>query len=331
MAARHEPILHTIRLTLRPLVAADAPMVHEAMSDPRVMAYWSSAPHTTREETAAWMADALDQAGAGRRYEWAIEHRGAVIGRVAFRELPWIGCFLLPDAWGQGFASEALEAACRFGLDTLGLPAVLADVDPRNDASLALFARVGFTERARGTGTWEVGGRWQDSVFLARDHPAHGAGTRIEEADGPCDLALVRALMREYQAWLGIDLGFQNFDDEVGGLPGAYAAPGGAILLAFDGGTPLGMVAMRPLTADRVEMKRLFVRQTARARGVGRLLVAAIIERARATGYHAMCLDTLPVMARAQRMYERFGFADVEPYYESPVPGTRFLSLSLRP
>ena len=114
-----------------------------------------------------------------------------------------------------------------------------------------------------------------------------------------------------------------------GEFPGDYAPPGGDLLLARLNGDPVGVVGFRRLDEDRAEMKRLFVRPAARGTGAGRLLVARVIEAARARGYKTMVLDTLPVMQAAQRMYEEFGFRDIPPYYESPIAGTRYLALDL--
>jgi ribosomal protein S18 acetylase RimI-like enzyme len=143
------------------------------------------------------------------------------------------------------------------------------------------------------------------------------------------DLADIRLMLGEYAAGLGIDLSFQGFDREVRDLPGDYTPPSGALLIARTGERALGMVAMRRRGPARAEMKRLFVRPAARSAGLGRRLAEAIIEAARAAGYHEMVLDTLPTMADAQELYARLGFRDMPPYYESPIAGTRFMALAL--
>ena len=155
-----------------------------------------------------------------------------------------------------------------------------------------------------------------------------GAPIEISPA-GKSDLEEVRSLLREYAAALGFSLEFQDFDGELAGLPGAYAPPNGALLLARDGHETAGCVALRRLAPGTCEMKRLYVRPAWRGRGVGALLVDAILAEARRRGYTRMRLDTVPGMEAAQRLYERLGFRDIAPYTDNPVPGTRFLELEL--
>jgi ribosomal protein S18 acetylase RimI-like enzyme len=145
----------------------------------------------------------------------------------------------------------------------------------------------------------------------------------------PADLPDIRAMLEEYAAWLAIDLSFQDFAREMRGLPGDYAPPGGDLYIARIGVDPAGMVAFRACRPGVAEMKRLFVRPSARGQGLGRTLVSYVINAARQAGYRRMILDTLPVMRDAQRMYEQFGFRDIEPYYDSPIAGTRYMALDL--
>src|SRR5215467_6584250 len=108
------------------------------------------------------------------------------------------------------------------------------------------------------------------------------------------DIDTVVALFREYAAGLEIDLGYQDFEDELESLPGAYAPPKGALLLAEIGGEPMGCVAVRGLHATNFcEMKRLYVRGKARGTGAGRALAEAALAEARRMNYDAMRLDTL--------------------------------------
>jgi len=151
----------------------------------------------------------------------------------------------------------------------------------------------------------------------------------IIEASDPASIVAARALFEEYQQALGVDLCFQGFAAELEGLPGDYAPPRGRLLLARDDRVIVGCVAMRPLTNGRCEMKRLYVKPQSRAGGVGRQLVERLIAEAQAIGYQQMCLDTLPQMAGAQRLYETLGFKDIPAYRHNPIAGTRFLGLDL--
>jgi putative acetyltransferase len=146
---------------------------------------------------------------------------------------------------------------------------------------------------------------------------------------GPADLGAIRAMLLEYADWLKVDLCFQGFTRELAELPGDYAPPRGALYIAHQNGEPLGMVALRGRDDGCAEMKRLYVRPAARGLGLGRQLIEHVIAAARARGYMAIVLDTLPVMQAAQRLYEEFGFRDIEPYYNSPIEGTRFMGLNL--
>jgi ribosomal protein S18 acetylase RimI-like enzyme len=143
------------------------------------------------------------------------------------------------------------------------------------------------------------------------------------------ELDEVRALLREYAGALPFALDFQGFADELATLPGAYAAPGGALLAARDGHRLAGCVALRPIDGETCEMKRLYVRPQHRGSGLGRLLVEAIVDAARTHGYRRMRLDTTPGMDAAQGLYEELGFREIPAYTHNPVAGTRFLQLEL--
>lgn len=139
------------------------------------------------------------------------------------------------------------------------------------------------------------------------------------------DLAPVRTLLREYEAGVGIGLSFQNFEQELATLDDFYET----ILLAREGDDLAGCVALRRLDERVCEMKRLYVRETFRGRGAGRMLAEAVIAEGRRRGYDRMRLDTLPTMTSAIALYERLGFRDIAPYRHNPIAGTRYLELAL--
>lgn len=154
---------------------------------------------------------------------------------------------------------------------------------------------------------------------------------RIGPAATPGDIAAIRDLFTTYAAGLGVDLGYQGFDAELAGLPGRYAPPRGALLLARGAdGAPLGCVALRAIDpVGCCEMKRLFVRPAARGTGLGRALAEAVIAEAARLGHREMRLDSLPGMRDAIALYTRIGFTPIAPYYATPVAGTVFLARRL--
>ena len=139
----------------------------------------------------------------------------------------------------------------------------------------------------------------------------------------------VRALLRAYAASLPFELAFQDFERELAELPGAYAPPRGALLVAHSDVGVTGCVALRPLEDDVCEMKRLFVLPAARGTGLGRKLATAVVVEARRLGYARLRLDTTPDMAVAQSLYDDLGFEEIGPYRHNPVAGTKFLELQL--
>ena len=155
---------------------------------------------------------------------------------------------------------------------------------------------------------------------------------KIIQAQSEDQVRDARELFREYHAWLEIDLCFQNFEAELAALPGEYVPPHGRLLLAGDDGELAGCVALRKIGEDVCEMKRLFLREGVRGRGLGRHLIEAIIEEARQMGYRRMRLDTLPPkMNDAIVLYRSMGFNQIESYYDNPVPGAIFMELELVP
>ena len=147
----------------------------------------------------------------------------------------------------------------------------------------------------------------------------------IVQATTPSHIQSIGALFREYEAFLQVDLCFQRFEEELASLPGKYAPPQGALLLALADGQTAGCVAMRPLNGSMCEMKRLFVQPAYLGRGIGKKLALAVMEHARAAGYARMRLDTLEKLGPALSLYAALGFQPCPPYYDNPLPGVVYL------
>ena len=139
----------------------------------------------------------------------------------------------------------------------------------------------------------------------------------------------VRQFFRNYAAWLGVDLSFQNFDQEMASLPGAYATPEGRLFFAEVDGQPAGCVGVRSFADGICEMKRLYVEPGMRGLGVGRALALEAIKAAKTVGYRRLLIDTLPSMRMAVKLYRELGFTEAPAYYKTPVEGTMFLALDL--
>lgn len=175
----------------------------------------------------------------------------------------------------------------------------------------------------------------------------------VKQATTPTDLTAIKSLFTDYASSLGIDLSFQNFTAELDSLPGLYAPPFGALFLALASDSEaIGCVGLRPLPeepkpkpcasreADEddvgygrqnniCEMKRLYCIPSSRGLGVGKALIEEVIREAVRLGYEEMRLDTLPSMEGARMLYGKYGFEEMEAYYETPLEGTFFLRKKL--
>ncbi|ATE61369.1 carbonate dehydratase [Thauera sinica] len=152
---------------------------------------------------------------------------------------------------------------------------------------------------------------------------------RALSASDTTELEQVRRFFRHYAAWLGVDLSFQGFADEVANLPGAYGRTDGRLFFAEADGRPAGCVGIRRFSEGVCEMKRLYVDPGMRGHGLGRQLALAAIKAAQALGYRRILLDTLPAMRIAVKLYRELGFTDAPAYYPTPIEGTIFLTLDL--
>jgi ribosomal protein S18 acetylase RimI-like enzyme len=152
---------------------------------------------------------------------------------------------------------------------------------------------------------------------------------KITSLQIPDEVDEVRQLFQEYEDFLGVDLCFQSFQEELASLPGKYGPPDGVLLIAIDGQNSVGCVALRKLEEGICEMKRLFVRPKYRGQGLGRRLAKQIIDEAVKLGYSSMRLDTLDKLIEAIRLYESLGFKRRDPYYHNPLSGVLYWELEL--
>ncbi len=155
----------------------------------------------------------------------------------------------------------------------------------------------------------------------------------LTQPTDPEALAIVHELFLEYASSLGVNLEFQDFENELATLPGDYAEPRGALLLALVDGAVAGCCALRPLdTSDypnAAEMKRLYVRKAFRGFGLGQELAEGMLDAARRAGYACVLLDTLDEMESARALYASLGFEEIPPYYHNPLPGSHYLKVDI--
>ena len=159
------------------------------------------------------------------------------------------------------------------------------------------------------------------------------ATLQVLQAETAAHYGEARSLIEEYAAELraasGVDLSFQNLSAELDHLPGIYGPPGGCLLLARRAADWIGCAALRAVSEEACEMKRLYIRPDARGTHGARRLAEALLVRAPLLGYRRMLLDTLEQMTAAQTLYGSLGFRRIEPYYFNPLPGAVFMELNL--
>ena len=155
-------------------------------------------------------------------------------------------------------------------------------------------------------------------------------GFELQQAEFPEQIASIRQLFLEYANSLSFSLCFQSFEKELAELPGDYAPPAGRLLLVTANHQPAGCVALHRIAPEVCEMKRLYVRQQFRGKGLGRMLAKRVIADAREIGYQKLRLDTVePLMRDAVAMYRKLGFREIAPYRENPIDGALYMELNL--
>ncbi len=163
-------MIRTERLTLRRAVVGDLANLHEVMRHPLAMRYWSTPPHPDLATTSAWLARLLAQDPA-TSVEFAVVLDGRVIGTAGGGTLPEVGYILHPDHWGKGLAQEAMRAVIAYAFAIHPLDHLMADVDPRNDASIRLLKRLGFELSGHADNTFCINGEWTHSDYYRLKRP----------------------------------------------------------------------------------------------------------------------------------------------------------------
>jgi ribosomal-protein-alanine N-acetyltransferase len=163
--------IQTSRLLLRAAQAGHSTALHTVLKDPQVMKYWSTLPHTSLSQTEDWLTKMILSPQNGTT-DFIISHNAIAIGKIGI----WspsskplggeIGFLLAKDHQRQGFMTEAMKALLPYYVNDLGYEKITADVDPRNDASIALLLKFGFRIVGRREQTIEIGGEWVDSLDL---------------------------------------------------------------------------------------------------------------------------------------------------------------------
>jgi len=165
----------TPRLLIRAAQDSDAKGLHECFSDPEAMKYWSTPPHTIFAETEQWIRNMTVTPQNGTTdFVIVVRSTGTTIGKCGI----WgkgalgdveIGFIIARKYWRKGLISEALSALLPYYFGELGYERITADVDPRNEASIASLKKRGFEVVGTRERTWEIAGVWVDSVDLAID------------------------------------------------------------------------------------------------------------------------------------------------------------------
>lgn len=153
---------------------------------------------------------------------------------------------------------------------------------------------------------------------------------KFVHVNSPENIKVAKELFTEYATSLEINLDFQDFERDFQDLPGEYAPPFGRLILAYYNKLSAGCVALKKLTNEICEMKRLYVKPEFRGKGIGKKLTEKIIYEAKGIGYLKMRLDTISSMKPAITIYRSFGFYEIEPYYDNPVKEALYFELDLK-
>lgn len=145
------------------------------------------------------------------------------------------------------------------------------------------------------------------------------------------DYRLATNLIEEYVEELGTDLSFQNINQELIDINTQYKRPEGVLFLLYENNEKLiGCFGIRRFDTDICELKRMYLRNEARGKGIGKCTLQKAIKEAVEMGYKTLRLDTLPSMKVAKQLYIKAGFKEIESYRFNPIKGSKFFEIKLK-
>jgi GNAT superfamily N-acetyltransferase len=152
--------------------------------------------------------------------------------------------------------------------------------------------------------------------------------TSIHQAETAEDQSRVRELFGEYLQWanerlneeFGIDFDIESMLERDMAKLQIFLPPRGRLLLATEESQAAGIACMKRIRRDMGEIKRMYVRPEFRGRGIGRVLLEALIAQAQQMGYPTVRGDSARFMKAAHSLYRSAGFQEIEPYPESEIP-----------
>ncbi|KXJ48772.1 Acetyltransferase (GNAT) family protein [Marinobacter salarius] len=151
----------------------------------------------------------------------------------------------------------------------------------------------------------------------------------IRDVRFPSDSRELRRLIHEYVDWLGIDLSYQDFAGEMANIEALFSLPSGQYTFAIVDSVVAGGVGFRRIDNQTAEVKRLYVRPKHQGKDIGWSLMENLLQKLRVLGYARLVLDAVPPTKKAQALYERMGFTEIEPYFHNPIPDTKFYAFDL--
>ncbi len=151
----------------------------------------------------------------------------------------------------------------------------------------------------------------------------------IRDVVFPSDIEALDCLIREYVSWLGIDLSYQDFEGEMKSMEALFSLPNGVYTFAIKEGLIAGGVGFKRIDSDTAEIKRLYVRPKFQSFGLGRKLMENLLNKLKYLGYTNVVLDAVPPTIKAQELYEKMGFYEIEPYFNNPTPDTKFYGFNI--